>query len=300
MSNFIEEYLCCAVFCVLALFGCNSSENTVWSGNFEAEDYIVASGSEGKIVEMYVKEGDLCSAGDILAVTDTVMLVFERERIERAMESLRASLPDKASKLAVLSQKIAAIEREMERVVKLVEAGSAGEKMADEVQDRLDVARREYYAAERELDSGTESLLSQIEARRVELEMTEERIDRSVMYAPFDSRVLQVNFREGEYLSTGMPVMKLSKSTEILFVAWVPGPDLYSVSAGDSVKILYDRGETLASVGGMISRISEVPMFLPSMVQTRGSRAEQHYKVEAVVINEGDLKPGMPGEMILE
>ena len=49
---------------------------------------------------------------------------------------------------------------------------------------------------------------------------------------------------------------------------------------------------------GRVLNISERPQFIPSMVQTRGNRTDQHYKVKVEVSNNGTLKSGMPGELV--
>ena len=142
-------------------------------------------------------------------------------------------------------------------------------------------------------------MFSQMEPLQYELRILEERIRLCYIKAPVRARVIKINFRQGEYLFEGSPILSVADVNRIYFVAWVPGSDISSVSAGDSVRIQYYMNDDSAIIyKGRVLNISERPQFIPSMVQTRGNRTDQHYKVKVEVSNNGTLKSGMPGELV--
>ena len=141
--------------------------------------------------------------------------------------------------------------------------------------------------------------LQEMEPLQYELRILEERIRLCYIKAPVRARVIKINFRQGEYLFEGSPLLSVADVNRIYFVAWVPGSDISSVSAGDSVRIQYYMNDDSAIIyKGRVLNISERPQFIPSMVQTRGNRTDQHYKVKVEVSNNGTLKSGMPGELV--
>ncbi len=142
-------------------------------------------------------------------------------------------------------------------------------------------------------------MFSQMEPLRIELMIIQEKIRMSYIISPMNSKILKINFREGEYLFEGSPLMSIVDDSHIFFVAWVPGSHLSEISAGDSVMILSDlpKGK-MDEHKARVKSVSERPQFVPSMVQTKENRTEQHYCVKVEMINDGSLKGGMPGELI--
>ncbi|NCB19702.1 MAG: HlyD family efflux transporter periplasmic adaptor subunit [Bacteroidia bacterium] len=278
---------------------CNRVDGVRYYGNFEAQELLLPAGGTGKVIAMFVNEGDVCDSGLVVAIVDTTLLALERERVTSAIEALRASLPDVSAQLAVLIEKKIALEGELSRIENLIRSGSANETMANPVRDKISLVHKEYEAAKSGLARNERAILSQIGAMESELEMIGERIGRCYLRTPFRADVLEINVKEGEYVAEGTPVISLAKSGTINFMAWVPGSDLFSITPGDSVLVFCDRPKgNMEHYGGVVVHVSERPQFLPSMVQTRESRVGQHYKVTVSLENDGSVKPGMPGELV--
>ena len=281
------------------VLGCKENDALRYYGNFEARELMLPAGGSGEIVSMLVSEGGECDSADVVAVVDTSILVLERERIASAIDALRYSLPDIDSRLSVILEKREALERELAKIEQLVLSGSASDKMADGVRDNIALANKEHDAAKSALLKENSSVLAQIGAMEAQLKIVQQRIEKCYLRAPFHARILEVNIMEGEYVAEGSPVMVLTRWGTLDFVAWVPGNHLFAISPGDSVTLFYDiYGGKTDSCRGRVFHVSERPQFIPSMVQTRENRWEQHYKVKVILNNMGAIKPGMPGELV--
>ncbi len=220
---------------LLLLFGCNKKNGAGFYGNFEADEFVIPSLANGRLISLLVKEGDTCSKDQLLAIADTTILSLERTKVKSSIRALQ-------------------------------EMG----------------------------------MFSQMEPLMYELRIIEERIKLCYVKSPQRGKILKINLREGEYMLEGTPLIVLTDFNRIFFTAWVPGESLYSISSGDTVEILSDlEGGKLASNKGVVINISERPQFIPSMVQTRSGRTRQHYRVRAELKNDGSLKGGMPGELVI-
>lgn len=214
--------------------GCTHSESSNFYGNFEADETILPATATGKLLKIFVNEGDICEAEELLAIVDTTILTLEKAKVKSSIKALQ-------------------------------EMG----------------------------------MFSQMVPLNYELRILEERIKMSYIKAPRRAKILKINYRINEYLFEGNPLMIIADIDRIYFTAWLPGESLYSLSAGDTVTVLSDRenGELTKYLGKVLS-VSERPQFVPSMVQTRSNRTEQHYRVKIELKNDGTLKGGMPGELI--
>jgi len=82
---------------------------------------------------------------------------------------------------------------------------------------------------------------------------------------------------------------------------YVSGAQLPSIAIGDSVGVLIDAPDaSLQTLPGKVTWISSQVEFTPKIIQTREERINMVYAVKIRVSNDGRLKIGMPGEVILK
>lgn len=144
-------------------------------------------------------------------------------------------------------------------------------------------------------------MFAQLEPLQLEISILEERVRLSYIKAPVNGKIVKINYRPGEYLCEGNPLMIIADNNRMFFNAWVPGGYLSEISAGDSVYVKSDvPGDKMITHRGYVLSISERPQFVPSMVQTKENRTEQHYKVKVEIKSNRAVKSGMPGELLLK
>lgn len=283
------------------LVGCNGDSTPIFYGNFETEQLNIAAGGSGRIVKQFFFEGERCDSGETLFIIDTSLLVLGESKAMASIDALKSSIPDASSRLNIVEEKRAALEREAERVERLVRAGSVSEKMLEPIKDKLLLVDKEWEATSKELTNNERSLLAQIEATKAELAIIRERISNCYIIVPKKSTIVSLNVKEHEYIMEGMPIATLLIENKIYFNGWVGSDYLYSTTVGDSVTLYADRPNgAKAEYRGKIINVSERAQFIPSMVQTREKRAQQHYRVKVELNYDSALKEGMPAEMVLK
>lgn len=95
--------------------------------------------------------------------------------------------------------------------------------------------------------------------------------------------------------------IKVADLSTIILRAYVTGNQLPAIKLGQRVKVLVDdRDEKYRELAGNIDWISNKAEFTPKTIQTKDERANLVYAVKIKVKNDGFLKIGMYGEVILK
>ncbi len=287
-----------AFLALAMLSGCGETEGPVMYGNFEADEWIVPAEGSGRIVWLSIEEGTTFKKGEVVGLIDTVQLAFRKQAALANMAALEATIPDIEARTRSLGQEKAAQERELKRISRLVEQGSAGRQMLEQAEDRLRVIAGELSATETALQQEADGIRAQMKPLRVEADMLEDQVSRCVIVNPEHGVVLTSYAGEHEYVATGHPLYKLGNMDEMILRAWFPGDQLSQLEMGGEMQVSIDiPGREMKHYKGRVTGIAQKPQFIPTQVQTRENRTTQHYEVKIRVPNDGSIKPGMPGEV---
>jgi HlyD family secretion protein len=81
---------------------------------------------------------------------------------------------------------------------------------------------------------------------------------------------------------------------------YLSGEQLSNIKLGQKVKVLVDKGRKDNRIlDGIINWIASKAEFTPKIIQTKEERVNSVYAVKISVKNDGLLKIGMPGEVLL-
>ena len=79
---------------------------------------------------------------------------------------------------------------------------------------------------------------------------------------------------------------------------YVDGSQLAEIKIGDTVTVAIDAGKKdTRDINGVVSWISSEVEFTPKTIQTKEERVNMVYAVKIMVVNDGRIKIGMPGEV---
>ncbi len=244
----------------------------------------IAAEIGGRVVEIAHREGAYVKAGDPLIRLSAVSHIANLE-LARNGVSVSESRREDACLLRDRSR------RELARVEKLAENNVASADRLDALQYSFDSARVACEAAG--------AVLLQAVAQR---QSAEAELAKTVVAAPFDGVVAEVNVEIGEWVTpsppllTSPPVVDLIDPTSIFVSAPMDEVDSGAVRAGLPVKVTVDSrpGEVFA---GTISRVA--PYVVDEEAQNRTLEIEVELDDKAIAIS---LLPGTSAdaEVILE
>ena len=287
------------LFFVATLLGaCTEPSGPVMYGNFEADEWIIPAEGSGRIVWLGIEEGKTLQKGETVGLIDTIQLGLQKQMAAASLAALQATIPDIEIQTASIRRRIEALEREKARTSRLVEQGSVDQQMLEQLEDQLSVSLSELTAATTALRQQTASILAQKEPMRVQIQILEDKIQRCVIMNPENGVILTRYVGIHEYVNIGHPLYKLANLDEMILRAWFPGDQLAMLEIGGDMEIGIDiPGKGMKHYQGTVASIAQKPQFVPTQVQTKENRTQQHYEVKIRVPNDGSIKAGMPGEV---
>ncbi len=281
-----------------AFTSCSNSERKSDAyGNFEAVETIVSSEASGKLIYFTVEEGMQLDSGALIAVVDTSQLYLQKQQLSSQKKVVSTKFSNVKAQTDVLEEQKKVNETEKNRIEKLLQDKAASQKQLDDINGSISV-----------LDKQKSSVLSQNSTTKEELGNVEtqiksinDKIQKCYIVNPVKGTVLMKLTEPSEVVSFGKPLYKIADLSVLELKVYVSGAQLSSIKLGQKVKVLIDAGrETSKTLEGEISWISSKAEFTPKIVQTKEERVNLVYAVKIRVKNNGELKIGMPGEVLFD
>jgi HlyD family secretion protein len=290
------------VFCQLStllFFACNSSNSEFdASGAFEAEEVIISAEASGTILKFDIEEGQTLKAGQPLGYIDSTQLFLRKRQLESQIRSTLSQRPDVNTQIAALQVQLTAAEREQKRISNLVKAGAATQKQMDDMNAQVDMLKKQLSAQQSSLGIASSSITEQTSPLKIQIEQTDDLLDKCRIVNPIDGTVLTKYAEVNEMAATGKPLYKIADLSSILLRAYVTGTQLQQIRLNQKVKVLVDDGaDNYRELEGTITWISDKAEFTPKTIQTKEERANLVYAAKIKVKNDGSLKLGMYAEV---
>jgi HlyD family secretion protein len=291
-----------AVTCVLILTGCKKNKGDADAyGVCEATEIIVSSEGNGKMLSFNIKEGETYEAGTILGCIDTFQTYLQIKQLESSINATLARRPDESSQTRVLEDKLSTLNKEKQRVNKLIEANAASTKQLDDIQAEINITESQIATAKSNIATQNHSLSEEVEAMRFQLKQLEHALSNCRIKAPITGTIINKYIEENELAYQGKPLFKIADLTNMFIKVYITEDALSTVKLGQSAVVRLDNkdGEEI-QLPGTISWISPKAEFTPKMIQTKDERANLVYAVKVSFKNDGSAKIGMPGDVLFK
>jgi len=279
---------------ILILGACsNNKTKSDAFGNFETDEVIVSAENSGKILMTTFIEGEKVTKGSVMAVTDTVNFVLQRNQLMAQKESVLAQKAGLYAQIAVSDQQITNIQKDQVRIKKMLADGAATPKQMDDIDGQIALVEKQKKAYAAQI-SAIEKNGSAIESQ---IAVLNDRIGVSVVKAPITGIILEKYSETGELATPGKPLYKMANLDNLTLRVYISGTQLTQVKTGTTVKVMIDTNEGIKEITGTVEWVASEAEFTPKIIQTREERIKLVYAVKVRVPNDGSLKLGMPGEI---
>ncbi len=286
------------------------------SGNIETTEVDVGFKISGRIIQLYVREGDWVEKGKTIAQLDDEDL---RQRVELARATLRSSQARLEKLLAgsrpeEIREAEASVQQaqfdyenkktQYDRMKILFEGRVIPKETLENAETRFKVAKAALEGAietykkikEGPRKEDIEEGRAQVEQAKASLKLAETQLSYTLLQAPIAGIVLVKSAEVGEVVNPGTSILTLADLTNVWLRAYIPETELSRVKWGQEVIVttdLYPRKE----YKGRISFISSQSEFTPKQIQTEKERVTLVYRIKVDIPNpSGELKPGMPAD----
>ena len=285
---------------VVLAASCGTEAEFDAQGTFEATEVVVSSEATGRILNFEVEEGMAVEANQMVGTIDSVQLHLQRKQLVAQQSALLGSRPDVKKLVAALREQIAKQNEELRRVENMLKDGAATKKQKDDIEAQIKILERQLDATLSTLDKNTLTINNNSAALEAQIAALDDRISKCRIISPIGGTVLVKYAEAGELASVGKPLMKIADLDNIYLRAYFTSDQLANIKLGDEVKVVADfGGEERYDYTGRVAWISSESEFTPKTIQTKDSRANLVYAVKIAVENDGRLKIGLAGEVVL-
>jgi len=291
----------------------------VLSGNVEVTEANIGFKIPGRVVERPVDEGYRVKTGDLLARLDSAELASVVKQNEAALQeaetrlaelkagSRRQEIEQAKAHVSAQEAELIRIRKDYERAEILYQNGAISAAQYDGAKSAYDNRKALLKNALETLSLAKEGPRQEdikmaghrVEQLKAAFAAARERLNDTVIYAPFAGVILRKNVELGETVAQGTPIFTLGDLDNPWIKVYVKEDKLGLVKIGQKTTITTDsyKGKTYE---GTVSYISSEVEFTPKTVQTQEERVKLVFGVKVSVKNNNwDLKPGMPADVRL-
>ncbi|MEO6097420.1 MAG: HlyD family efflux transporter periplasmic adaptor subunit [Fibrobacteria bacterium] len=277
--------------------GGRAEPDFIGSAIVEAQTYQVAAMVQGKLTGLYKQEGQPVTAGELLAVLDSIPFTLQLLEAQAGLVELTAGTRARENEIKAGQAEIRGLERDFARIEPLVKEGALPPQQGDKLSSALDAARLKL-SASRDMLASLGGKRQGLEARIAQIS---EQLRRCYLWAPASGRILTRYKNPEEIAAPGQPVYEIGKEDTLQIDFFVPQTLLAGIKYGQKVRLRLDSPDGKKEgvfLPAEISWIGHEAEFSPKNIQTRESRNELVFRVRALAPNkDGMLKRGLPVEV---
>ncbi len=221
---------------------------------------IVASGAEGKVDQLLVREGDFIEQGaelSILTMVTTNLGIEEAERVlqereQMALEMRNGSRPEEITQaqaqLEVAKVTMESAKKKWDRLDRLRSSNAVNQDDLDDARERALAAIQTFEAAQANFelvkqgprDEEVAQAQARYDAQVKQVAYLNAEKSKRTTTAPFNGTVVQEHTEDGEWLSKGDPVVTIANLDEVQLIANVDQLEIDNVRLGSEVDVTID------------------------------------------------------------
>nr|WP_231714864.1 HlyD family efflux transporter periplasmic adaptor subunit [Enhydrobacter aerosaccus] len=266
------------------------------NGRIEADPIDIATKFAGRIAELRVDEGDMVSAGQVLAVMDTRDIQQSLQKAQAQVSQAEKAVNEAKAFLKQMQSQTVLATQEMERVAALLKNGWATKELYDQRVQQLNTSRAAEVAAQARVDQAEHAL----EAGLHDVGLYKVNIADNTLVAPKDGRIEYRVANIGEVLPAGGKVFTMLDVSYVYMDIYLPTLTAGRVKLGDDARIVLDAYPEYP-IPAKVTFVSPQAQFTPKMVETQTEREKLMFRVR-VRIDPGrlkahakDVRSGLPG-----
>jgi HlyD family secretion protein len=294
------------------------------NGRIEAVEIDISTKTPGRIREILVDEGDLVTAGQVLARMDTDQLEAQRRQAEAQLRRAEISIDtarslvtqreaERTAAEAVVAQREAELDsadRKLARSEQLIKTNATSQQTLDDDRAAAQGARAAISAAKAQLAASEAAIgaakaqvidaEAAVDAAKAQIESITTDINDAVLRSPRDGRVQYRVAQPGEVLSAGGRVLNLVDLSEVYMTFFLPTAQAGRVAIGTDVRLVLDAAPQYV-IPATATFVSDVAQFTPKSVETEEERQKLMFRVKARIPKEllkkyiQYVKTGLPG-----
>lgn len=307
-------------------FGSTDKNKGLVSGNGrnEAVEIDIAAKIAGRIKEIFFREGEFITAGQVVAIMDTETLdaqlnqaVAQQQQAVDAVATAQSQLSQRESENRAAQATVKQREAELvkarqhaSRSAELVKTGAIAQQDAEDdhaqlknAEAALNAARAQAAATEAGIVTARTQIAgaqSAVAAAKANVEWIRAQIRDCILKSPRDGRVQYRVAQPGEVVGAGGRVINMVDLSDVYMTFFLPTALAGRVAMGTEVRLVLDAIPQYV-IPAQVSFISDVAQFTPKTVETANEREKLMFRIRAQIPVEllkkyiTQVKTGLPG-----
>jgi HlyD family secretion protein len=266
------------------------------NGRLEADEIDIQTKFAGRILKLFVDEGDLVRAGQTLAIMDTRDLAAQLNAAEAQAALSEKAIDEAKSNVTQLETQLKLAQQEFDRTQDLVKRGFATQELFDQRSQQLTAAKAALLAGQ------AKELQSQhaLDAANHNVELLKVNIEDNTLVAPRGGRIQYRLANVGEVLGAGGKVFTMLDIGYVYMDVYLPTPDAGKTKVGAEARILLDAYPD-RPIPAHVSFVATQNQFDPKAVEIKSERDKLMFRVRIRIdpnllkAHEASVRSGLPG-----
>ena len=281
---------------------CNNNNNQFdAAGAFESIETIVSTEASGTIKEFKIEEGQTLQPGQFIGYVDSTQLFLKKKQLEAQIKAVLSGMPNASKQIAVLQEQLKNAEKDQQRFVNLIKANAGTQKQVDDINNQIEVIKKQIEAQESTLGISSASIAEQTLPLQRQIDQINDQISKCRIINPIHGTVLTKYAQDHEVTMPGKALYKIAETDTLVLRAYITGSQLAEIKLGQKIKVRVDKdAKQYGEYNGVIYWVSDKAEFTPKTIPTKTERADLVYAIKVRVVNDGYLKIGMYAEVLFK
>jgi HlyD family secretion protein len=265
------------------------------NGRLEATQVDIATKIAGRVIEIVPQEGDMVSAGEVIARLDKAELEAQlaqgQAEAQRARETLARAEADVQARKADLTF----AQQELQRAEALVEKGWTTREKYDQRKQGLDSATAALTATTKGIDEAQAG----VKAADAKVNQLQAELDDTTIASPVRGRMQYRLIEPGAVLSAGGRIATILNLSDVYTTIFLPATAAGQLKIGDEARVVFDAAPQYV-FPATVSFVAPESQFTPKSVETQSEREQLYFRVKLkaplpLLVTEEQVKAGLRG-----
>jgi HlyD family secretion protein len=268
----------------------------VGNGRIETTQVDITTKLPGRLLDIYVNEGDIVQKTQKLVTLNTDEL---QAKLQEAIANVEQAKQNKNYTLSIVKQReseLALALKNYERAKKLYANKSISLLEFQENETKMQTSNAALLAAKSQVVSNEAA----INAALARVETIKVNINESTLYSPIKGRVLYKIAQSGEMIASGGRVLVVLDLLDTYMTIFLPTSQAGLVNIGSEARIVLDAIPNVA-IPAKVTFVSPQAQFTPKEIETQTEREKLMFRVKVKIDSKllekyfNKIKTGLPG-----
>jgi HlyD family secretion protein len=245
------------------------------NGRVEATQVDIATKIAGRVIEIVPHEGDMVSAGSVVARLDPAEIEAQLRQGQAEAQRARESLATAEANVQSRKAELTFAEQEVQRSGTLVEKGWTPRERHDQRIQLVDSAAAALKAAHSQVDEAQAA----VKAADANVERLRSVLNDATITSPVRGRVQYRLIETGAVLSAGGRIATVLDLSDVYTTIFLPASVAGRLKVGDEARVVVDAAPEYV-FPAKVSFVAPESQFTPKTVETQSEREQLYFRVK--------------------